>query len=202
MNTNFNKPTASIFLYRSVLGKVATSAFQDTFSQNFPYNAQTAFNYARDIWSFLIQSRAGAPPIKVFAIWDTIKKADGTVDSLVLARTTVPYIKKFQNAPDANMYYPLALAEDLSDSNFKNTLVKFDMTIRFNSFFTNWYFGTDLNTPDGQYDFVSVALHEIAHRLGFSHSFEDSAGIARRKYFSEKSLTASAKIRTLCAISL
>lgn len=32
----------------------------------------------------------------------------------------------------------------------------------------SWYFGTDGITPAGQYDFVSVVLHEIGHSLNFS----------------------------------
>ena len=33
-----------------------------------------------------------------------------------------------------------------------------------------WYFGTDGNTPPGQYDFVSVVLHELGHGFGFAGS--------------------------------
>ena len=37
-----------------------------------------------------------------------------------------------------------------------------------------WYYGTDGNTPPGQYDFVTVALHEIGHGLGFSSRASDN----------------------------
>jgi hypothetical protein len=40
----------------------------------------------------------------------------------------------------------------------------------FNSDFDDWYFGVDGETPAGQYDFVSVVLHELGHGLGFSGS--------------------------------
>ena len=31
----------------------------------------------------------------------------------------------------------------------------------------NWYYGIDGNTPGSKYDFVTVALHEVSHGLGF-----------------------------------
>ncbi|MCK7534680.1 MAG: hypothetical protein MZV63_28610 [Marinilabiliales bacterium] len=34
-----------------------------------------------------------------------------------------------------------------------------------------WYFGTDGNTPELLYDFVTVVLHEIGHGLGFTGFF-------------------------------
>jgi hypothetical protein len=41
-----------------------------------------------------------------------------------------------------------------------------DVVVVFNRY-ALWYFGTDGKTPAGQYDLVSVALHELAHGLGF-----------------------------------
>ena len=43
-----------------------------------------------------------------------------------------------------------------------------DLTASFNSNDkVNWYYGTDGNTPSGQFDFVTVVLHELGHGLGF-----------------------------------
>jgi hypothetical protein len=49
------------------------------------------------------------------------------------------------------------------------------MNITYNLDFP-WYFGTDGVTPSGQYDFMSVVLHEIAHGLNFSGSMQYSEG--------------------------
>ncbi|NND34876.1 MAG: hypothetical protein HKN76_19980 [Saprospiraceae bacterium] len=44
-----------------------------------------------------------------------------------------------------------------------------DIIAQFNSTVV-WYYGTDGNTPPNQIDFVTVALHEICHGLGFASS--------------------------------
>ncbi len=49
------------------------------------------------------------------------------------------------------------------------------MYITYNSGFA-WYYGTDGVTPAGQYDLMSVVLHEIAHGLNFSGSMSYSGG--------------------------
>ena len=46
-----------------------------------------------------------------------------------------------------------------------------DIQSSINSAFTNWYFGTDGNPESNEVDLVSVVLHELAHGLGFSDSF-------------------------------
>ncbi|MDQ4097208.1 MAG: hypothetical protein M3144_04990, partial [Actinomycetota bacterium] len=43
----------------------------------------------------------------------------------------------------------------------------------------DWYFGLDGRPPPGQYDFVTVVLHEIAHGLGFSGSMGVLGGQGR-----------------------
>lgn len=73
------------------------------------------------------------------------------------------------------LYYPHSLA-DIVDNDIVLQDVA-DIVIRFNSAHinnttneSNWYFGTDGQTPLWKHDFVTVALHEIAHGLGIISS--------------------------------
>ena len=69
----------------------------------------------------------------------------------------------FEGAPYSETWYTTALANMLSEKDTKPGEV--DMVIYFNST-TNWYFGTDGKTPSGMADFITTAMHEIAHGLG------------------------------------
>ena len=57
----------------------------------------------------------------------------------------------------------------------------FDMHITYNLNFS-WYYGTGGGTPAGLYDLMSVALHEIAHGLGFSGTMDYSGGVGSWGY--------------------
>ncbi|HEY9829200.1 MAG TPA: hypothetical protein V6D26_01385 [Stenomitos sp.] len=135
----------------------ATSTINVTYN-GFTSEAQAAFQYAVDIWETLIQSPV---TINVQANWAAL----GT-KFLGQAKPTELY-KDFSGAPVSNTLYPVALANALAgrDLNSKQA----DITASFSSD-VNWYFGTDGNTPTGQYDFVTVALHELGHGLGFYSS--------------------------------
>jgi len=124
-----------------------------------PANAQTAFAYAANLWGSLLSSPV---PIVIDACWAT------NLPSGVLGHSgVVSYRANFQNAPQPNTWYPIALANSLYGSDIVPTQA--DIYIAYSSTF-DWYFGTDGNTPASKYDFVSVVLHEIAHGLGFSGS--------------------------------
>ena len=64
--------------------------------------------------------------------------------------------------------YPVALAEKIAGRSLNDSL-EADISLRINSS-TNWYLGTDGNTPLQKYDLVTVVLHEICHGLGFFDS--------------------------------
>jgi cysteine-rich repeat protein len=75
--------------------------------------------------------------------------------------------------PFASTWYPQPLANafagvDLSPSQ-DDIGAEFNSSVGNPTCFNgvNWYYGTDGNTPPGDIDFVTVALHEIAHGLGF-----------------------------------
>ena len=82
--------------------------------------------------------------------------------------------RDFTGAPRANTWYGASLANALSGSDLEPGV--FDMHITYNQNFA-WYYGTDGNTPLGQYDLMTVVLHEIAHGLNFSGSMQYSGGI-------------------------
>jgi hypothetical protein len=130
----------------------------------FPDNAKTVFNAAANIWSNIIQSSV---PITIRACWASL--SGGTLGYAGGG----PLHRDFSGAPRANTWYVGALANALGGSDLDPA--KFDMHITYNSNFT-WYYGTDGNTPSGQYDLLSVVLHEIAHGLGFSGSMSYSGG--------------------------
>ncbi len=65
----------------------------------------------------------------------------------------------------ANTWYVQALANKLAGQDLDPDTS--DINATFSSTFTNWYFGLDANPPVGQFDFVTVVLHEITHGLGF-----------------------------------
>lgn len=85
----------------------------------------------------------------------------------------------FSGAPLANTFYGASLANSLNGSDLASE--EFDMLITYNQNFT-WYYGTDGNTPSGQYDLMTVVLHEIAHGLNFSGSMQYTSGSASWGY--------------------
>jgi hypothetical protein len=126
----------------------------------FPPEAIEAFEYAVSIWESIIESDI---PIYVEARWRTM--SNGSLGSA----SPGDYIANFKNAPRKNIFYPIAVAEklsktEISGASFPDISATFNKDIR-------WYFKTDGKTPELLYDFVSVALHEIGHGLGFTGFF-------------------------------
>jgi len=146
--------------------KLKTATF-DVSYDGFTDDAMAAFQHAVDIWSTLITSPV---TIRVEAHWTSLGED-------ILGNAGSKYVRKgFPGAPDANTYYPEPLADALRGSDNKPGDV--DIIANFNSDRDNWYFGTDGNPPSGEWDLVSVVLHEIGHGLGFSGSasVDDDSG--------------------------
>lgn len=146
-------------------GKSPTATFDVTYN-GFSAQAQTAFQYAVDIWSSLITSPV---QIKVIANWIAL---DGNILGSASAST---FYRDFDNVPQPGTWYSTALAEKLYGAEL-NHADSADIRADFNSDFNNWYFGTDGNTPAGKYDFVTVVLHELGHGLGFQGSMDIENG--------------------------
>jgi hypothetical protein len=155
----------------------ATSTFSITYVPNggtdhwgescltFPDEAKAAFDAAAAVWGSILQSPV---PITIRACWANLGSS-----GILGYSGGAPLHKDFSNAPRANTWYEGSLANALAGSDLDPG--SFDMNITYNLDFP-WYFGTDGVTPSGQYDFMSVVLHEIAHGLNFSGSMQYSEG--------------------------
>ena len=127
--------------------------------------AQSAFEFAADIWETLITSSV---PIVVDAQF-------GPLDPGVLGGAGPTQIwRDFANAPQANTWYPVATANKLANTDLNPAGA--DIRATFSSTYPNWYFGTGSNTPTSKINFTSVVLHEIGHGLGFLGSMRVDNG--------------------------
>jgi len=171
--------TVPLVELRAIYHDMHTRIPAPTFSPNSPqsatfiveYNgfsapAQAAFQFAVDIWSQLVVSSV---PIRVKAYW--VPLGPGVLGSA----GAHGFYANFPGAPQSGTFYPVSLAEKLSGGAI-NHPDSSDINANFSSVFSNWYFGTDGNPGSGQFDFVSVVLHELGHGLGFSGSMTVSSG--------------------------
>lgn len=124
---------------------------------NFPEEAKSAFEYAVSIYE---QSISSSVPIMVLATWESL-------DGNILAKGgSSSFHKDFNSAIIPEVFYPVALVEKLSGKEW-NDEKDADIICSFDSK-REWYFGTDGDTPQTKYDFVTIVLHEITHGLGIS----------------------------------
>lgn len=132
-----------------------------------PAQAKTALIHATRLWGNLIFSPVA---IKIDACWSESSSANN------LASASISRVRNSVGIPFQNTWYANALTDAYSGVDNYPDLA--EMTIWFNSALNDWYFGTDMNPTTLQYDFVSVAMHEIGHGLGISDSFwfDDNKG--------------------------
>lgn len=153
-------------LRQSGSGRVKTATIEVEYI-NFPTNnlAKTAFQFAVDIWETELVS---AVPIRIRADWRPL--ASGVLGQAIWGSAHA----NFEGAQHLNTFYPVALAEKIAGMEI-NAATEPDIVASFNSN-AAWYFGTDGNTPSGKMDMVTIVLHEIAHGLGFTDTYNVSGG--------------------------
>jgi hypothetical protein len=128
--------------------------------------AKAAVEYAKGIWETQI---ASGVPILVEARWDNMGAG------VLGGAGANGYRRNFTGSTFPDTWYPFALANSLAGKDLDTA--KVDIKASFNSAFSAWYFGADGSPQFNQYDFVSVALHEIGHGLGFIGSMSVSNGL-------------------------
>ena len=149
-------------------GRVDGCATINVNYNNFPVNVinpsqngpeQAAFEYAVGIWESLLDSPV---TININANWISL-------GANTLGSAAAQFQAEAAGGPSAypNTLYPAALAEKITGNEI-NGFNSVDISCNFNSGFSNWYFGTDGNTPGTDYDFVTIVLHEIGHGLGLA----------------------------------
>ena len=143
-------------------GRVKTATFEVEYI-NFPADnlAKTAFQHAVAIW----ESELTSPiPVKIVAEWKPLDA--GVLGQALWGRA----VANFGGEPHINTFYPVALAEKISGRHL-NDPAEADIVASFNSN-ASWYFNTDGNTQAGKMDLVTIVLHEIAHGLGFTDTYD------------------------------
>ncbi len=128
--------------------------------------ARAAFDFALAIWAEEIVSSV---PIRISAEFANL--GPGVLASA--GPTTL--VRDFPGAPKPNVFYPIALANSIAGEDLAPD-TEFDLVVNLGNGIP-WYFGTDGNTPAGLFDFVSVALHEAGHGLGFIDGGNVAGGV-------------------------
>lgn len=147
--------------------KTNATTFEVTY-ENFPADAQAAFQKAVDIWASLIESEV---PIRILARWQVISDGSESSNNILGGANPGTYIRDFEGAQRAFTWYPVALAEKMAKKDF-NEVTSPDIFAQFNSAYQNWYFGIDGIPQAGKTDFVTVVLHEIGHGLGITKGYD------------------------------
>ncbi len=165
-------PTATINVVYLASG--AHNIFGDT-CLAWPTAAKTAFSYAASIWAAQIPSSV---PITIRACWT------GLGSNILGYSSATSFHHDFTGGVAGYWYYSAlanALAQtDLNDADWidwdndgLDTDADIDIAI---SNGIAWYYGTDGAVPARQYDLATIALHEIAHGLGFLGWVDYSGG--------------------------
>jgi len=131
----------------------------DCNGQQWPAEAIAAIEYAVSIWETHISS---ASPIRVRAVWQSLPGTTlGSAGPTLVAQVPSPIGMN-------DTWFAVAQASAMVGFDILATSTQeYDINMRLNCNFEEWYFDTDGNTPEDFVDMVTVVLHEIGHGLGF-----------------------------------
>lgn len=167
--------TSHIPLPPEIQSKLAAARTTDTKTSNFIVTyqgftpqAEAAFQKAVDIWESILVSPVD---IHVTAVWTSL--GNGVLGSA----TAGTFYANFDGAQQINTWYPVALAEKMAARDL-NEPGDIDIFAQFNSSNNAWHYGLNGATPAGQYDLVTVVLHELGHGLGFLDSYNIDNNVA------------------------
>ncbi len=134
------------------------------------------FKYAADVWAGLLDSKV---EIVVSATFAPINRGSDSCGILGQAGPTF-FVKDFDKAPKANVWYPIALANAIAGKDLQPDGA--EIQAQFNSLLDTdqcqglkWYYGLD-GKHGGKVDLAVVLLHELAHGLGVSGTTTLSSG--------------------------
>ncbi|HEX5657980.1 MAG TPA: PA domain-containing protein [Polyangiales bacterium] len=132
---------------------------------------------ALEIWGAALDS---AVPIVVRASFPDLGCTD---NGAVLGQAYAVQFMRNLPGTSASSYYPSALADRIAGSDVSPGMP--DLAIELNAGIDeskceqvagHWYYGVDGKTPSGENDLIQIALHELAHGLGFSSSIDPRTG--------------------------
>lgn len=137
--------------------------FGITFADDVTAAAQTAFNFAAAKWADVLPTSYTGEAVNVRVDFSPITSLASTTTSYYLPDVApLSPLRRFRDG----FLYPDALIEYIHGADFGEAI---DFTIEFNDS-TTWFYGPDGKPSADQFDFVTVALHEIAHGLGLGSS--------------------------------
>jgi hypothetical protein len=141
--------------------------------------AKTAYEYAVSILASVLPSNTN------FTIRASYVPMS---DNNILGGTSVTGYFDGSTINALNPYadYPVALAEKIAGKTL-NADSEGDLIMSINSN-TQWYTGTDGNTPVNKYDLVTVVLHELCHGIGFVDSFTQTGTIGSYGIFNNPAI--------------
>ncbi|MFP4354525.1 MAG: hypothetical protein ACLFUJ_05315 [Phycisphaerae bacterium] len=168
----------------SVLALVSVAAGEITWSVEYTdaagsgfYDAQlgsarqAAFQRALDAWSFVLNSNV---TIRLKAGFESL---GGSTTNATLGSAAPDGVYKDFAGAAAGVYYPAALADAIAGAELGSGAS--DMHMTFNVDIdgyalgdAGWSYAEDGPTRAGDIDFQTVAMHEIAHGLGFYATFK------------------------------